>query len=103
MWPFGTSAKDRKRIEDLETVVERLRSAAYEVSGNAVPGASEPWGSSTMMDGLYNGKRLSNIQTISQRVTQLEEDQRAIMAAAGLERYTQPSKTWIGKKGKPNV
>ncbi len=96
MWPFGTSTKDRKRIGDLERAVRELLTVVNETTGRRISGL----GADPVY--YYLPSRLHNLSLdrLSERISALQAEQSEIMAATGLERYTQPSKTWIAKKGK---
>jgi hypothetical protein len=93
MWPFGTSAKDRTYIEANARNIERLFEEIKSIKGSGSPGRY----------GCAGYVHVPDITTLERRIEELRTELAEVMEAAGLVRMVQPSKTWIGKKGKPNV
>lgn len=94
MWPFGTSRKDRRRIDALESTIEDLRDQIKELRGKGTLPRYYIYGSGEPCD------RVLSLADVEKRLEETDRTINKIMQAAGLERVTQPSKTWIQKKRK---
>ena len=94
MWPFGTSRKDRRRIDAMESAIEDLRGQIKELRGKGtmpryfIYGTVEPRG------------HVLSLTEVEKRLEETDRTVSEIMQAAGLERVVQPSKTWIQKRRK---
>jgi hypothetical protein len=86
IWPFGTSRKDRKRIEELESKVTLLLESMHKVAGFEIG------------RGMWNAYHPPSLLEIKKQLESLDVTDHEIMDAAGLERYTVMPRTYITKK-----
>ncbi len=93
MWPFGTSAKDRKRIEDLERTVRSVISVIHDVTGRRVITLGEDY----LPYSPYSAGGPS-IETLVSRIEGLRKERDLIMEACGLEMVHQTARTVVVKK-----
>lgn len=92
MWPFGTSRKDRKRIDHLESEVQVLNAALEKLLGMKPERYSGPFIHPCYIRGN------PTIADLVKSIAELREKQDQTIDALGLSWHFQQSKTWLAKK-----